>query len=197
MNTIILAGGQSSRMGQNKALMRIGGARVIDRIAEEFEPVSQKIIIVASDPEPYENIKADIIQDDPKYRGQGPLAGMYTGLKEVYDRPCLIVACDMPFASANLGSELIAALEKEGCDAVIPVQEEQMHPLFGVYHSRIAGIIQETLEQGNRSVRALLDRIQTRYYTINEESDAVWNMNTKEDYIKAVGIAEGRGKDEL
>ena len=192
MQTIILAGGKSSRMGQNKAMMRIGGVPVIDRIAAEFAPVSQKMIIIANDPEPYKNMKAVIYQDDPQYKRQGPLAGIYTGLKEAGEGPCLIVACDMPFASLKLGSTLISELKKYDYDAVIPIQQGQIHPLFGAYHSRIADEAKKTLEDGKRAVKALLDRIHVNYYTMDEETDAVWNMNTMDDYIKAAEAFERR-----
>ncbi|GIN90785.1 putative molybdenum cofactor guanylyltransferase [Siminovitchia terrae] len=192
MNTIILAGGKSSRMGENKALMKIGGIRVIDRIAAELGPESDKMIVVANDPAVYEHMDAVILEDEPAFKGQGPLVGIYTGLKEVGEGPCLIVACDMPFVSAGLGCELVSILKRNDRDAVVPIHEGRMHPLLAAYDARVSDIVKETLEDEKRSVRALLDRIDVEYFTIKEETLDVWNMNTMEEYIHAEKLAEGR-----
>lgn len=192
LNTIILAGGKSSRMGQNKALMRIGGIRVIDRIAAELGPESDRMIVIADDPALYEHMDAVLLEDAPDFKGQGPLAGIYTGLKEAGDGPCLIVACDMPFVSARLGCELVSILKRNDRDAVVPIHEDRLHPLFAAYDARAAETAKETLMDGKRSVKALLDRIDVEYFTIQGESDAVWNMNTMEEYIQAAKLA-GRG----
>lgn len=197
MNTIILAGGKSSRMGQNKALMRIGGIRVIDRIAAELGPESDKVIVIASDPAPYEHMNAVILVDEPAFKGQGPLAGIYTGLKEAGCGPCLVVACDMPFVSAKLGCELVSILKRNDRDAVVPIHEDRLHPLFAAYDARAAETAKETLMDGKRSVKALLDRIDVEYFTIKEETDAVWNMNTKGDYIQAAEMAGGGDGNDL
>ncbi|HBZ11978.1 MAG TPA: molybdenum cofactor guanylyltransferase [Bacillus bacterium] len=192
MNTIILAGGKSSRMGQNKALIKIGGRRVIDRIAAELEPVSNKMIVIANDPAQYEHMNAFIIEDEPAFKGQGPLVGIYTGLKEAGCGPCLVVACDMPFVSARIGRELVSILKRNKVDAVVPIHEDRMHPLFAVYDARVAETVKKTLMAGKRSVKSFLDRIDVEYFTIKEKRDAVWNMNTMEEYIQAAKMAEGR-----
>lgn len=197
MNTIILAGGRSSRMGQNKALMKIGGTRVIERIMTEFQPVSDKIIIIADNRTQYKHLDAVIHEDEPVFKGEGPLAGIYTGLKEARDGPCLVVACDMPFASAELGCELTSILQKNNRDAVVPVQENRIHPLFAAYDARIFKVVRETLESGKRSVKALFDRIGVEYFPLKEKTEDVWNMNTMDEYIQAKRIAEGREEDDM
>lgn len=197
MNTIILAGGKSSRMGQNKALMKVGGIRVIDRIAAEFGPESDQMIVVANDPAVYKHMDAVILEDEPAFKGQGPLAGIYTGLKEVGEGPCLIVACDMPFVSAGLGRELVSILKRSDRDAVVPIHEGRMHPLLAAYDARVSDIAKKTLENGKRSVRALLDLMDVEYFTIKEEVVDVWNMNTMAEYIHAEKLLKGERKNDL
>ncbi|RST77015.1 molybdenum cofactor guanylyltransferase [Siminovitchia acidinfaciens] len=197
MNTIILAGGRSSRMGRNKALMKIGGTRVIDRIAAEFQPISEKIIVIANDPTQYKHLDAVIHEDEPVFTGEGPLAGIFTGLKAAGDGPCLVVACDMPFASAELGCELVSILLKNNRDAVVPVQENRIHPLFAAYDARIAKSVKETLEFAKRSVKALFDRIDVEYFPLKEKTEVVWNMNTMDEYIQAKKIAGGREENDM
>jgi molybdopterin-guanine dinucleotide biosynthesis protein A len=197
MMTIILAGGKSSRMGQNKALMPIDGVRVIDRIIAEFRPVSEKIIVIANDVRPYKNLGVLLLPDAHSYRGQGPLAGIYTGLHAAGTGACLVVACDMPFASAKLGCKLMDVLRQKDLDAVVPREPEQIHPLFAAYHTRITQKAKVILEEGKRSVKALLDRIDAGYLDAEAGSKHLWNMNTMKDYIQAAEMAEGSGKYEL
>lgn len=196
MITIILAGGKSSRMGQHKALMQIDGDRVIDRIIAEFRPISEKVIVIANDVKLYKNLNVLLLEDALSYRGQGPLAGIYTGLYAAGAGACLVVACDMPFASAELGCKLIDALGTRDRDAVIPRESGQIHPLFAAYNARIAQTAKATLEEGKRSVKALLDRLDTEYLDINENK-AVWNMNTMEDYLEAAELAKGSGRSDV
>lgn len=195
MNTIILAGGKSSRMGENKALMKVGGVRVIDRLIAEFTSVSEKIILIANEKLPC--IDLPILEDEKSLKGQGPLAGIFTGLAAAEQDLCLVVACDMPFASRHLGAKLVKKLLENNRDAVIPVVDGQMHPLFAAYNARITEHVKETLSEGKRSVKVLLDRLDVEFIEIEEDKVALWNMNTKTDYIEAVKIAEGTGRDEL
>ncbi|MBS4206850.1 molybdenum cofactor guanylyltransferase [Bacillus sp. FJAT-50079] len=191
MKTIILAGGKSSRMGENKALMKISGMRVIDRLIAEFTPISEEIILITNDPSLYEGLPVTIVEDCPAYKGHGPLAGIYTGLSAVKNDLCLIVACDLPFASAQFGRALVNKLREKNSDAVVPQDKEQMHPLFAAYDPRIVEKAEQTLKDGKRSVKALLDQIHTEWFHIERDEKIVWNMNTQDDYIEAVKLAKG------
>jgi len=190
VNTIILAGGKSSRMGENKALMKIGGKRVIDRLIEEFIPVSEKVIVIANEELPLIDDSVIILEDSEAYKGQGPLAGILTGLTAVKGGTCFVVACDMPFASSELAMLLEHTLIEKSLDAVIPIADGQIHPLFAVYDARVLDDVISTLKEGKRAVRSLLDRINVEYIEIGKSLD-YWNMNTKEEYVGAKNIIEG------
>lgn len=184
-------------MGQNKALMKIGGSRVIDRIISEFAPVSEEMLLIANDREVYEDCPVILLEDEAEYKGHGPLAGLLTGLSAAKEGPCLVIACDMPFSSVQLGLELIKELVENKLDAVVPVTNGQMHPLFAAYDAVIVDLVKETLNEGKRSMKALLDQLNVEFLQVDKESAAVWNMNTIEDYIEAVEMAERSGHDEL
>lgn len=192
MITIILAGGNSSRMRQNKALMKINGERVIDRLVAEFDEISEEIFLIAKDVAPYENLSVNILQDDVNYRGQGPLAGFWTAMSMIKTGPCLVVACDMPFATKELGQALIHKLIESKGDAVMPVVNGQQHPLFAAYDATIADKVKLNLDKGKRSVHSLLDTIEVNYFQLPTDAHDVWNMNTQEDYIQALKIVEGK-----
>ncbi|MCR2821306.1 molybdenum cofactor guanylyltransferase [Lederbergia panacisoli] len=190
METIILAGGKSSRMGENKALMKIGGKRVIDRIIEEFIPISEDVILIANEKIQQLDHSVIVLKDSEAFKGQGPLAGILTGLTAAKKGPCFVVACDMPFASTEMAKKLLHTLTEKNLDAVIPIAEGQIHPLFAAYDAGILSYVHETLKEGKKSVKSLLDRINVEYIEVIDSLD-LWNMNTKEDYIEAKKRIEG------
>ncbi|MFK4998810.1 molybdenum cofactor guanylyltransferase [Bacillus sp. N9] len=139
MRTIILAGGKSSRMGENKALMKMNGARVIDRLIAEFSPVSEEVILVTNDPLLYEELPVTLLEDCLSYKGQGPLAGIYTGLSAVNNDPCLIVACDLPFATSQFGQMLVnRLLEKTAMQSFQWIRSKCIHCLLLMIHELLA-----------------------------------------------------------
>ncbi|RTZ57234.1 molybdenum cofactor guanylyltransferase [Bacillus sp. SAJ1] len=202
MKTIILAGGKSSRMGKNKALLPIEGKSIIKRIAEEFTPISEEIIIIANIPEIYNELDLSIFPDVPEFRGEGPLAGIYTGIDVADEDFCLFIACDMPFVSRKIGEYLIRELKNSGVDAVIPSHQGRVHPLFGAYHKRIQPFIKENLLNGKRKMSHLLNEVNAKIIEkqdIPEELQVeweycLWNLNTLEDYQKALEFYQNINK---
>lgn len=190
MKTIILAGGKSSRMGENKALMKITGKRAIDRMVEEFSPISENVIVVTNEELPQIDDSVLIVEDLEPYKGEGPLAGILTGLTAARKGACFVVACDMPFASRKLASQLKQTLIEKELDAVIPVEDGKIHPLCAVYDAGIHKEVMTTLKEGKRAVKSLLDRIDVKYIEMDKSLD-FWNMNTREDYVEAKKIIEG------
>src|SRR3954447_5197806 len=108
---IILAGGKSSRMGTNKALLDLNGRMVIEGIVEKLEKTVDEIIIVTNTFADYEFLKLPMVED--KWKDMGPLAGIEAGLNASKTEHNLIVACDMPFISVELGKYLLSCLEEE------------------------------------------------------------------------------------
>jgi len=127
----ILAGGQSSRMGTNKALSVVGGKRIIDRIVERVQDLSDELIIIANLPDDYAAlglpIHADLIP------GKGPLGGLYTAISTAPAEYVLVVSCDQPFLNARLLQYLID--QRHGWDVVVPLAADgypqSMHAVYG------------------------------------------------------------------
>lgn len=183
-------------MGQNKALLPIDGKSIIRRLAEKFTPISEEIIIISNEPEKYNELDLSIYPDVKEFRGDGPLAGIYTGINAANDDLCLFIACDMPFASPRIGEFMIEELKSSGMDAVIPSHEGRIHPLFGAYHKKINPVVKENLFNEKRKMLHLLHAVNAK---IVEKQDipkelqqeweyCFWNMNTMEDYQKAVEL---------
>ncbi|WP_462410176.1 molybdenum cofactor guanylyltransferase [Neobacillus sp. Marseille-QA0830] len=191
---IILSGGKSSRMGTNKALLKINDKPNIERIKDELKGSFHEMILVTNEPESYEFLGLTITSDH--YPGMGPLAGLHAGLMASGSDANLLAACDMPFVSGELASALVERCQ--GYDAVIPITGGQQHPLFAVYHKRVADVAASCIETGNLRMKHLLDRINVLYLTEKELGSfsqlniekIFFNMNHPNEYEDAKQQAE-------
>jgi molybdenum cofactor guanylyltransferase len=191
---IILSGGQSRRMGTNKALLPISEKPNIERIKEELEKNFEEMILVTNHQEVYDFLKIKMVSDH--YPGKGPLAGIHAGLLATSHEVNLVVACDMPFVSAGLGAILVENLREY--DAVVPIIGGTKHPLFAVYRKKIVEEIKTCLENNSLRMIHLLANINVLYMTeedlqsYNKESleQIFFNMNHPEEYEWAKGKAE-------
>lgn len=186
---IILAGGKSSRMKTNKALLKFDEKTNIERMKDELKQVFDDIILVTNDPETYQFLNIKIVTD--QYPGSGPLAGIHAGLEASDYEENLVVACDMPFVSAELAANLVKALKHH--DAVVPVIGGRQHPLFAAYQTRISREAKERIESGELRMKHLLDSLNVRYlseddlllYCDGNLERIFFNMNRPEEYEEA------------
>jgi molybdenum cofactor guanylyltransferase len=191
---IILSGGKSSRMGTNKALLKINEKTNIERIADTLKPLFDDIILVTNNPESYEFLGLKMVKDH--YPGMGPLAGVHAGLNHSNYDVNVIVACDMPFVSGELAQTLIQLCSHY--DAVVPVINGIQHPLFAVFKKEIAGEVAGSIEEGNLRMKHLLNRLQVLYVTEKELQSyshfnlekVFFNMNHPNEYEDAKKWAE-------
>jgi molybdenum cofactor guanylyltransferase len=183
---IILSGGKSRRMGMNKALLPISEKPSIERIKDELEQHFKDIILVTNHLEPYQFLNIKMVSD--YYPDSGPLAGIHAGLIGSDNEINLVVACDMPFVTADLGEY----------DAVVPIIGGRKHPLFAVYRKKIIKEIESCLENKSFRMIHLLDHLNVLYMTeqdlqaFNHESLAqiFFNMNHPDEYEAAKRKAE-------
>ena len=191
---IILSGGKSSRMGTNKALLKIHEKTNIERIKDELKHVFDDIILVTNDPETYQFLNIKMVPD--WYPGSGPLAGIHAGLEASDYEENFVVACDMPFVSSELATNLVKALKHH--DAVVPVFEGRQQPLFAAYQKRAAQEARTCIDESSFRMKQLLDRLDVNYLSESElklyyegSLDRVFfNMNRPEEYQEAVKRAE-------
>jgi len=131
LSVVIQAGGRSNRMGQDKALTPFLGRPLIERVLARVTPIADEVVIVANHPGGYRYLGIPLFPDVIPERG--PLGGLYTALKVAANPKVAVVACDMPFVSAEI---LIAArdiLDRTDADAVIPQTGRGLEPLHAVY----------------------------------------------------------------
>lgn len=182
----ILAGGKSSRMGTNKALLKINDKPVIERIADELEACTDQVIVISKSPKEYEFLHLDIFPD--RYQEQGPLAGFESALYHVEADWFIIVACDMPFIKADVFRYLYE--KRSSYDAVVPIYDGQMHPLSGIYHRSVLPSIQQQLNNQRRQVKSFFEHIHVHYVKEFSLSQRMlerhfFNMNHPEEYEEA------------
>lgn len=191
---VILAGGKSSRMGTNKALLKINQKMNIEGICDKLNILFDDIILVTNDPKAYEFLEVRMTADE--YPGMGPLAGLHAGLKASDYDVNLVVACDMPFVSAELAEVMIRYCR--GYDAVVPVINGKQHPLFAIYKKEIAEVAAKCIKDGELRMKHLLDLIHVRYVTEKDLAGfsgtdierVFFNMNHPQDYEDAKKWAE-------
>lgn len=194
VGAVILAGGKSSRMGQNKALLPIDGISNIERIKISLSEAFSEIMLVANDETIYEFLHVPIVRD--LFLDKGPLAGIQAGLLAAKYETNLFVACDMPFISSELGRQLAA--ESTGYDAVVPIINGVRHPLFAVYKKTVLPILEKCLHQNELRIKNLLDQVNVKYITEaelqNMEIDILtqvfYNMNHPSEYEEAKKMAK-------
>jgi len=182
---IILAGGKSSRMGQNKALMRIGDKTLIEYVYDIINAFTPEIII-SSNTEDYSFLNCKTIPDI--YQNIGPIAGIYSSLKNSKYHKNIVISCDTPFVSSAIISELIKA--SNGYDITISKSNNFIEPLIGIYNKNILENLEDSISKKKYSIQKFIyssnHKIIDIDKTILEESkNSFININNQKEFLKA------------
>lgn len=181
---IVLAGGRSSRMGQDKTLLSINAETLIERTVKELHKAVDEIIIASNQKCKY-NL-AGTVEIPDVFPGRGPLGGIHAGLLAAKHTHAFVVASDMPFFSANLAKYLLS--RSAGYDVVAPEIDGCWEPLCAVYSQECLKPIEQFLVADIRkvysfypSVRVLRVR-EDELASIGKTNDIFCNLNTLKDY---------------
>lgn len=163
---VILTGGKSSRLGQDKALLKLNAETLLEIMVKKFKRVSSDVILVGSKKAEYpaklsENVT--IVEDIiPK---RGPLAGILTGLELSQNKYSLVAACDMPF----IGLELVKHLMRtaDDVDAVVPQSPSGVEPLCALYSKSCIPAVRNNLKKNNRIV-SFFSEVKVKYIAVDE-----------------------------
>lgn len=187
ISAIVLAGGQSQRLGGDKALLRLGNEWLLEQILLKLSVLSQDVSIVSSDGEKLEPFGARVVPD--MFVGLGPLGGIYSGLRSMQCARGLFVACDMPFLNLELLRYMI--LLSRDFDVVIPRIGEFVEPLHAIYSTACLGPMANALAGPERRVVRFLPQVRVRYIEEHESSAfdpqhwSWFNVNTPADLARA------------
>ncbi|NJK61643.1 MAG: molybdenum cofactor guanylyltransferase [Synechococcaceae cyanobacterium SM2_3_1] len=197
ISALILAGGQSSRMGQDKALLSLHGRTFLQHVCEIAGQVTHEVLILTPWPEKYQSIldlEWNLIQE--MHPGQGPLNGFLQGLQLLSTRPdppdwILLLACDLPLLDPDTLQAWAEQLQQLGMDqlALIPHQPQGWEPLCAFYRLQCFPGLSEFAEAGGRSFQSWLDQIAVQPLHLSEpEKKMLWNCNTPTDFKKIQGV---------
>jgi molybdopterin-guanine dinucleotide biosynthesis protein A len=195
LTVCIQAGGQSSRMGEDKALKPFLERPLIQRVVERLAPIADEVIVTTNRPDDYRFLDLRLVSD--LRPGRGALGGLYTAIASASRPMVAVAACDMPFASATLLRAASRVLIEEEVDVVIPKSEEGYEPLHAVYRRETClPAIQAAIDADQWKVIAWFPKVKVRVLTSDEiklydpSGLAFWNVNTPEEFSKAETIAQ-------
>lgn len=188
----ILAGGSRGGMsGIDRALLTVGGERLIERQVKEMRKLCAEIIVVTNEPKPlFGVLDGDVRIITDYFPAGGPLSGMHSALRLARYSPVWVVGGDMPFVSADAASELIAAGNAQG-DAVIPIVRGRPVPLHGVYDKACAETAGKLLSRGMSGWTTYLGEITWQGVPAEDMSAAAgldfsYSIGRREEYELAV-----------
>ncbi len=193
LSICILAGGNSSRMGQNKALMFFQGQPLIKRVVERVSSLSYDIYIISNDAKSYEFLKLPIVLD--KVKGAGVMGGLFTALSMAPSLYVAVVACDLPNVNINLINAELDIAQAEFSDVVIPESKNGLEPLHALYRrATCLPYVQQALDTGQKKLISWFDHVRVRVISLREVAEfdpggtAFININTPEDLSRAQGM---------
>jgi molybdopterin-guanine dinucleotide biosynthesis protein A len=191
ISAVILAGGQSLRMGGvNKALLTLGGRPIIERVLSVLTPIFPEVILITNTPHDFHYLGLPMFKD--LIPGSGSLGGLYTGLSLCAGSHGFLVACDMPFLKEPIVRRLIGLVGDH--DVVIPRIRDRLEPLHAVYSKRCLPHIEELIRSGNLTILNFFHQVnvlevgQTYLASLDPEYRFVINLNTPEDFERAKSL---------
>jgi molybdopterin-guanine dinucleotide biosynthesis protein A len=196
MTGIILSGGKSLRMGENKAFIEIEGVPIIQRIYTLFKELFHEVIIVTNQIELFKKFDSKIYSD--LLSDKGALGGLYTGLFFSNFHYSFCVACDMPFLNKSLVQYLIKRIGDE--DVIVPRTKDGLQPLHAIYSKNCLDPIKEIIEQGKFKIIDIYHQVQVNiieeadFISLDPFRESFINVNTPKELLSILRVKESNLK---
>lgn len=194
LTVVIQAGGESRRMGQDKALVPFLGKPLILRVIGRVAHLADELLVTTNHPENYRFLGYSLVPD--LVPGRGALGGLFTALNAARHEMVAVVACDMPFVSAELLAAERDLLVAMGYDAAIPQSPDGAEPFHAVYRrAACLPAIQAAIQADRWRVNAWFSEVNIRLLSPQEirqydpEQLAFWNINTPQELRQAEELA--------
>lgn len=192
MTGIILAGGKNTRMGLNKALLRLHGRAIIEHIIEVIEPIFSEVLLVSNSLNDFKFLRLKSVRDIPS--ADGSLAGIYSGLVYSKTYRSFFFACDMPFINPDLIKFMMG--ESRGHDVIIPQGRSGLEPLHAVYSKDCINPIKDQLDRNNLKIVDFFSQVKVK--SINQSTIrrfdpgeiGFFNINSRADYQEALRMEQ-------
>ncbi len=186
---VILAGGQNKRFeGRNKAILRIGGRRIVDRLMDVYARIFDQVILVTNDPAAYMDLDALIVSDHFEVRSS--LNGLHAGLFAAAHDYAFFCACDTPFAKDALIERILDGVDSKA-DLIVPSTQAGYEPMFAVYRKTCLPAMEWQLGRDLLKIQGLFRKVRVK--TVSEaelraadaELISFFNVNTPDDLREA------------
>lgn len=178
LGAIILAGGDSRRMRENKAFLLVHGKALIQHLLDQMDGHFGEILISTSRPGEFNHLGYPVILDDRP--GEGPMAAICSALKAARFEKNFVIACDIPDINLEFIGKLVESAASS--EIVVPVSPDNKYePLFAVYSKSIVPLIQDLLDKGERSLIPLFKICRTQFVSFGPNAWFI-NLNTPKEY---------------
>jgi molybdopterin-guanine dinucleotide biosynthesis protein A len=205
LTVVIQAGGQSSRMGEDKALKPFLGRPLIQRVIERLAPIADEMIVTTNRPPEYGFLNTSTgsvrrlrLVTDLK-PGRGALGGLYTAIASASHPFVAVAACDMPFASKNFFESAYRLMVKEEADVVIAKTDEGYEPFHALYRRETClPAIEAAIDADLWKVIAWFPQVKVKILSPDEVKAfdpsglCFWNVNTAEEFVEAEKMSNVR-----
>jgi molybdopterin-guanine dinucleotide biosynthesis protein A len=182
---IILSGGKSIRMGENKAFIQIEGVPIVKRIYDLFTELFQEVIIVTNQKHLFSNFDSKIYSD--LIPGKGALGGLYTGIFFSSFQHSFCVACDMPFIKKSLVQYLIEHIDE--ADVIVPRTKDGLQPLHAIYSKNCIDPMKRMIEEGKSKIIDIYNQVHVKiidekdFICFDPGRESFINVNTREELL--------------
>jgi molybdopterin-guanine dinucleotide biosynthesis protein A len=175
---LVLAGGDSRRMGRTKAWLEVGETTLLRWVAERLAPAFTEVMVSFAEPEQVEQLVPYRVVFDRK-PSAGPLAGLEAGLTAARNEVVFAVACDMPYVTPELAEMAVAA--SSGCDAAIPRLDGRPEPACAAYRKSALPAITRALDADRLRAAELAENLDVAWLE-GLDTDLFRSLNTPDDY---------------
>lgn len=195
---VIQAGGRSTRMGgAPKALLELGGRRIVERVLAAVAPVVDDVLVVTNTPELYAFLGVPMVGD--VFPEHGSLGGIYSGLTAASGDAAFTVACDMPFLTADVARLVVA--RAGDADVVIPRVGEQLETMHASYAKACLPHMEERLRAGRLKIVGFFERVRVAEIAeadvraLGDPAVVFMNVNTPDELARARALeSRSRGR---
>lgn len=196
----VLAGGKSSRMGRDKALLEIDCIPMISRAVRLVESGTGGAATVVGAPQTFREFGFEVVADD--WPGAGPLGGIATALRVTNSEWNLILACDLPYLTSEWLAYLIHRVQASTADAALAINDHGTEPLCAMYRKACEPLVRDAVANGRLKVQDCIAELRrlgrlecvepSEWKAFDSDGTLFKNMNLPQDYEDAKARFGGR-----
>lgn len=188
---LILAGGKSSRMGQDKALIHWQNIPMLKRVYQVANKCTEKVYVITPWPQKYKSILPKECEWLTELKTEGPLVALAQGLTQINSNWILLLGCDLPLLNSDIIHSWVIQLNKLSPEilALVPKKSQGWEPLCGFYRQQLKIELEKIIDRGDRSFQKLLTQIPVEpLYIDSRTTKMLFNCNTPSDLWMEKGV---------